>query len=78
MCHVSDSKCHERHLGGASNYLDAVETYRQFVSQYDIDNLSPDAQPQYQIIINDLQITLKQMDMISDRKEQLISSLSDA
>jgi len=70
-------KCHERHLGGASNYLDAVETYRQFVSQYDIDNLSPDAQLQYQIIISDLQITLKQMDMISDRKEQLISSLSD-
>ena len=70
-------KCHQRHLGGATNYINAVKAYQQFVSQHDIDHLSPDEVTVYGSIIADLKITLEDMDIISERKEQLISSLSD-
>jgi hypothetical protein len=70
-------KCHERHLGGAKNYLEAVENYQKFISQYNINQLPESVQAEYDSIVADLRITLGQRDMISDRKEQLIPSLSD-
>ena len=70
--------CHARLLCGASNYLDAVKNYQEFKSSHNIGSLTREEEiGEYDSISYDLRLTLGQMDMISNRKELLIPSLSD-
>jgi hypothetical protein len=57
--------------------MEAIATYQRFISEHDINHLSPNEQTQFQAITTDVKTTLGQMHKISDRKASLIRSLPD-